>query len=180
MAKEEKVRQASVKIHDDIDILILHQATRYLNTGDRVLAELSKLHPSPPNPFKSLGLYLGQAVQIQPDAFKGRNNELQLLRDWLLPANHIRCQSLRRCGGNGGHGEDTILPGTCKSMRRRLIVRVLGQRERRNKPKSRASGCGQDHLSRVCQCSHTKHRRRKAVHRLSLTLVIRARERPPA
>ncbi|KAJ9656257.1 hypothetical protein H2198_005108 [Neophaeococcomyces mojaviensis] len=80
--------------------------------SDRVLAELSKLHPSPPNPFKSLGLYLGQAVQIQPDAFKGRNNELQLLRDWLLPANHIRCQSLRRCGGNGGHGEDTILPGT--------------------------------------------------------------------
>ena len=48
LAKEEKVRQALDKIHKNNEILVLHQTTRHIDTGDRILEALSKLSVTPP------------------------------------------------------------------------------------------------------------------------------------
>ena len=43
LAKEGKVQQAIEKIHKNNDILVLHQTTRHVDTGDLILAQLSEL-----------------------------------------------------------------------------------------------------------------------------------------
>jgi N-terminal domain on NACHT_NTPase and P-loop NTPases len=43
LAKEDKIQQALEKIHKNNDILVLHQTARHVDTGDRILEELSKL-----------------------------------------------------------------------------------------------------------------------------------------
>ena len=48
LAKEDKVQQALEKIYGNNDILVLHQTTRHVDTGDRILEELSKLNVAPP------------------------------------------------------------------------------------------------------------------------------------
>ena len=88
LAKEDEVRQAWEKIHKNNDILVLHQTTRHVDTGDRILEELSKLSLAPPASSQSFGVCLGQAPQIAPDTFIGRTNELQQLQDWLSLENH--------------------------------------------------------------------------------------------
>ena len=50
LAKEDKVKRALEKIDGNNQILILHQTTRYDNTGDRLLEALSKLSVTPPTP----------------------------------------------------------------------------------------------------------------------------------
>lgn len=47
LAKDDKVKQALGQIHRNIDILVLHQTTRHIDTGDRILGELSKLSVVP-------------------------------------------------------------------------------------------------------------------------------------
>ena len=43
LAEEDEVQQALEKIHKNNDVLVLYQKTRHVDTGDRVLDELSKL-----------------------------------------------------------------------------------------------------------------------------------------
>lgn len=50
LAKEDKVKRALKKIDGNNQILILHQTTRYDDTGDRLLEALSKLSVTPPTP----------------------------------------------------------------------------------------------------------------------------------
>jgi len=50
LAKEDKVQRALEKIYGNNDILVLHQTTRHVDTGDRILEALSKLSVTPPTP----------------------------------------------------------------------------------------------------------------------------------
>ena len=81
LAKEDKIQQVLEKIYKNNDALVLYQTTQHIDTGDRILEELSKLSVVPPTSPKSFGVCLGQAPQIAPEAFIGRTNELQQLRD---------------------------------------------------------------------------------------------------
>jgi anion-transporting ArsA/GET3 family ATPase len=108
LAKEDKVRQALEKIHKNNDVLVLYQTTRHVDTGDRILEELSKLSVAPPASPKSFGVYLGQAPQIAPEAFIGRTNELQQLRDWLSPKSHLNRQRIVSLMGMGGMGKTQL------------------------------------------------------------------------
>lgn len=45
-------------------------------------------HAQGSDELRAFGLCLGSAPQIEPDAFKGRQKELQQLREWLFPTNH--------------------------------------------------------------------------------------------
>lgn len=59
LAKEDKTQQALKEIDKNNDILVPHQTTRHVNTGDRMLEELSKLSVIPPTLFESFGVCLG-------------------------------------------------------------------------------------------------------------------------
>ena len=76
LAKEDKVQQALEKIGKNNDLLVLHQTIWHVDTGDRILEELSKLNVAPPVSLMSFGVCLGQAPQIAADAFIGRTNKL--------------------------------------------------------------------------------------------------------
>ncbi|KIX02501.1 uncharacterized protein Z518_08442 [Rhinocladiella mackenziei CBS 650.93] len=108
LAKEDKVCQASEKIHKSIDILVLHQTTRHVDMGTHILQELSKLSVAPRGSSESFGICLGQAPQIEPDAFIGRTDELQQLRAWLSPANHPNRQCVVSIIGVGGIGKTQL------------------------------------------------------------------------
>lgn len=58
--------------------------------------------------LKSFGLCLGQAPQIEPDAFKGRTAELQQLQNWLLPTNRPHQQCIVSIVGLGGMGKTQL------------------------------------------------------------------------
>ncbi|KAI4086455.1 MAG: hypothetical protein L6R37_008416, partial [Teloschistes peruensis] len=85
LAKEDKIQEALEKINKSNNLLILHQTTRHVDTGDRISEELSKLSVTRVASSKSYGVCLGQAPQVATDAFIGRTSELQQLRDWLPP-----------------------------------------------------------------------------------------------
>jgi N-terminal domain on NACHT_NTPase and P-loop NTPases len=108
LAKEDKVQLALEKIHKNNDILVLHQTTRHVDTGDRILEELSKLSVAPPASAKLFGVCLGQAPQIAPDAFIGRTDELQQLRDWLLPKSNPNRQRIVSIVSMGGMGKTQL------------------------------------------------------------------------
>jgi hypothetical protein len=105
LAKEDKVCRASEKIHKSINILVPSQTIRHIDTGERILQELSMLSMAPPALFNAFGVYLGQAPQIKSDTFLGRSNELQRLRDWLLSVNHPQRQCVVSIVGMGGMGK---------------------------------------------------------------------------
>ena len=108
LAKEDKVCQAVDKIHKDIDFLVLHQTTQHVDTGDRILEVLAKLTLAPPTAPYSFGICIGQAPQIDSDAFIGRTSELQQLRDVLLPAKHPHRQCIVSVSGMGGVGKTQV------------------------------------------------------------------------
>ena len=108
LAREDKVQQALEKIHRNNDLLVLHQTTRHVDTGDRILEELSKLSVAPPASSKSFGVCLGQAPQIAADAFIGRADELQQLRDWLSSKSQPGRQRIISIVGMGGIGKTQL------------------------------------------------------------------------
>lgn len=108
LAKENEVQQALEKIYKNNDLLVLHQTTRHGYTGDRILEELSKLSVIPVASSKSYGVCLGRAPQLAPDAFVGRTNELQQLRDWLSPKGQPDSQRIVSIVGMGGMGKTQL------------------------------------------------------------------------
>ena len=83
LAKEDKVQRALEKIYGNNDILVLHQTTRHVDTGDRILEALSKLSvTSPTRPCPSSTIPFGR----DPD-FVDRGAILEELhRKCALPA----------------------------------------------------------------------------------------------
>lgn len=61
LAKEDKIQEALEKIHKSNDLLILHQTTRHVDTGERILEELLKLSVTPVTSSNSYGVCLGRA-----------------------------------------------------------------------------------------------------------------------
>lgn len=107
LAKENEVQQALEKIHKNSDVLVLHQTTWHVDTGDQILEELSKLSVAPPTSLKPFGVCLGQAPEIASDAFIGRTHELHQLQDWLLPKSHRNRQRIVIVG-TGGMGKTQL------------------------------------------------------------------------
>jgi len=91
--EEDKVQQALERIHKNIDVLVLHQTTRHIGTGDHILEELSKLNVASPE-SKPLGQCLGLEPQMEPDALIGRTAERHQMQSWLSPINHPHCQRI--------------------------------------------------------------------------------------
>ena len=83
LAKEDKVQRALEKIYGNNDILVLHQTTRHVDTGDRLLEALSKLSVTPPTlPCPSSNIPFGRDLD-----FVDRGDILdQLHRKCVLPA----------------------------------------------------------------------------------------------
>ncbi|KAK0516318.1 hypothetical protein JMJ35_000921 [Cladonia borealis] len=83
LAKEDKVQRALEKIYGNNDILVLHQTTRHVDTGDRILEALSKLSVTPPTlPCPSLTIPFGR----DPDFVDRGGIVDQLCRKCALPA----------------------------------------------------------------------------------------------
>ena len=83
LAKEDKVQRALEKIYGNNDILVLHQTTRHVDTGDRILEALSKLSVTPPTlPCPSSTIPFGR----DPDFVDRGGIVDQLCRKCALPA----------------------------------------------------------------------------------------------
>jgi len=108
LAKEDKIQQALEKIHQNNDLLVLYQTIRHIDTGNRILEELSKLSVAPPASSKSFGVCLGRAPQIEADAFIGRTSELQQLHDWLPPKSYPDRQRIVSIVETGGMGKTQL------------------------------------------------------------------------
>ena len=95
LAKEDRVQRALEKIYRNNDILVLHQTTQHVDTGDRILEALSKLSVIPPTlPCPSSTIPFGR----DPD-FVDRGAILeQLHRRCALPASRTALVGL---GGVG-------------------------------------------------------------------------------
>lgn len=120
LAKEKEVQAAVEKIHHDIDFLVLHQTTRHVDTGERILEELVRLQlvsassptnipaDSKPEKVVSLGLCLSSAPQIEPGNFVGRAGELDHMQCILLPGAASTEQRNLVLGGIGGIGKTQL------------------------------------------------------------------------
>lgn len=83
LAKEDKVQRALEKIYGNNDILVLHQTTRHVDTGDRILEALSKLSVTAPTlPCPSSTIPFGR----DPDFVDRGAIVDQLQRKCALPA----------------------------------------------------------------------------------------------
>ena len=91
LAKEDKIQRALEKIDGNNDILVLHQTTRHVDTGDRILEALSKLSVIPLTlPCPSSTIPFGR----DPD-FVDRGAVVdQLHRRCALPASRTTATSL--------------------------------------------------------------------------------------
>lgn len=70
LAKEDKVQRALEKIYRNNEILILHQTTRHIDTGDRILEALLKLNMIPSTPCPSSTIPFGR----DPDFYRSRSH----------------------------------------------------------------------------------------------------------
>ena len=134
LAKEDQVQQALGKMHKNNDILVLHQTTWHVDTGDRILEELSKLSMASPASAESFGVCLGQAPQIAPDAFIGRTDELQQLQDWLLPKRHPNQQRIVSIVGMGGIGKTQLSLAHVRNCADKYSSSFWVKRKGQNKP----------------------------------------------
>ena len=95
LAKEDKVQRALEKIYGNNDILVLHQTTRHVDTGDCILEALSKLSVIPPTlPCPSSTIPFGR----DPDFVDRGAIVDQLHRKCALPASRTALVGL---GGVG-------------------------------------------------------------------------------
>ena len=95
LAKEDEVKRALEKIDGNNDILVLHQTTQHVDTGDRILEALSKLSVTPPTlPCPSSTIPFGR----DPDFVDRGAIVDQLHRKCALPASRTALVGL---GGVG-------------------------------------------------------------------------------
>lgn len=73
----------------------------YLHQGDVYNQNIILPQPKPDAGIECFGVRLGNAPQISADAFKGRDNDLELLRKYLSPPGHTARQIVSIVGIGG-------------------------------------------------------------------------------
>lgn len=136
LAKEKDIQAVVDKIHKDIDFLVLHQTTQYIDTGERILEELAKLQLGPSSSFSFPQGHYSSSVSAhdQSHAHLGdthhtnhhKTNEVRSLGQCLSSAPVIDASNFVGRALELDRMSDVLRPGEASIEQRRLVLGGMG------------------------------------------------------